>query len=277
MATKLQIWNRAASAAGETQPINSEQDPYQAAVLLAASFDDKLRELLELRPWQFAKMQATLTEVTSLTASFTGDGGTTQYVVPYDNSDPSQLTVNVAGADLDLGTGWTYTLPTNGYDGVVTLAVAPGPGVAVKITVATTRTGWEHVYALPANFVSPIALLEEGERQDALIDPRERIAFEILPSNSGNGFVLCTDQEPDDFESFAYIGVPSQMNVLPGKFVEALVCLLGSMLARAIPKDMDLSRALMQDYRVALNDAVMVDNANAGQPEYRESKALACR
>lgn len=275
MAIKIDILNRAAFAAGETQEIQSEEDDGPTVALLVRLFPSKLRELLEKRPWRFARLQTQLVEVTSRVKTYLGDGGTTDYLVPYDNSDPSHLSITVDGAAVEFGSGWTYTPPANGYDAKVTFVVAPAAAAAIAITVTTKRNGWEHVYELPDNFVSPVALLYDGERPQSLIDPRERIPFDIVQNNSGTGFLLCTDE--DDFDAFEYVGVPTQMTILSESFVEALVCLLAAQVLKAIPKDMRRAREMMNDFRVAYNDAVAVDNANAGQLEHQESAALASR
>jgi hypothetical protein len=265
VASELSIWNRAAIAAGETQPINSKQDPAQAAVLLSFLYDDAVRELLAFHPWTWAKAQAGLVQVADQSIDYIGDGGTVEYLIPYDNSDASQIAVTINGVEKTVGTHWTYTEPTDGFQGKVTFLVAPAAASAIKITVVTRRTGWDFIYAVPANCVKPLALLGEGQRQSMIVDPSERVPFEVMVNNGESGFLICTND--DSFETLEYTRLVRNAGLYPSHFVEALVRRLAAPLIEAIPKKPKEARLVMQDCFVWLNEAIRVDNESVGEQE----------
>lgn len=274
MASDIQIWNRAAIAAGETQPISSKQDTAQAAVLLSFLYDDIVRELLATHPWSWAKAQTKLVAIGEQSVDYIGDGGTVEYVIPYDNSDASQVVVTVAGNEKTVGVDWMYTEPTDGYQGKVTFAVAPGAALAVKITVKCERTGWDFVYAVPANCVTPLALLGEGQRQSMITNLNERVPFEVMLGN-GDNLIICTND--DTFKVLEYTRLVRNAALFSPHFVEALVCRLAAPLIQAIPKKPRDSAAKMQEYYATLEVAKMVDNESLGQQENPPSPSEVAR
>ena len=271
MASELQVWNRASFAAGETVPISSKADTTIAAVLLSTFADDLLREALEYHPWSWAKAQASLVEVSSRDLPLVGDGATTEFTVPYDSSERSQLAVTVGGIATD---AWTYVAPADGYPSRVVFAIAPGVGVAITITVSVEREGWDYIYALPADCVRPLALLAKYQRQSLIVDPVERIPFEVITNNGGNGKLICTNEE---FTKLEYTRMVTRFEIMPSAFIEALVRRYAAPLLEAIPKKPREAQDAIGSYFAWLNEAVRIDNASQGQPEVPLSPGLAAR
>ncbi len=275
MATKVQIWNRAARAAGETQRIGSE-DPSAGVVpaTLADIHDDKLREILSVREWPWAVAQAALTEVGEQAQPYTGDGVTVDFVVPYDIGDASQLTVTAGGITKTLGTDYTFTPPDNGFNARVTFVAAPAAASAIVLTVTTARVGWGHAYALPDDCLRPLALLHEGERRGDM--PQHcRTPFAVVPNNTRTGYLLCTDD--DSFEVLEYVALITEPTAYPPHFVEAFVRLLAAHLLDAVKKSPGEAQAMLQLYELALSDAVMVGNSSAGHMAPPVAPALIAR
>lgn len=265
MASDLQIWNRAAFAAGETKPIQSKQDTANAAVLLSYLYDDILREVLAFHPWTWARAQAGLVEISEQVKTYIGDGGTLDYLIPYANSDQSQIAVTINGVAKLFGTDWTYTEPTDGYQGKVTFLVAPAAATSVAITVKTERTGWDFIYAVPPKCVKPLALLGEGQRQTMIVDPGERVPFEVMLNNDDSGLIICTND--DSFETLEYTRLVTNAAIYPPQFVAALVARLAAPLIEAIPKKPKDAQAKMQEYFALVGEAVRVDNESVGEQE----------
>lgn len=275
MATKLQIWNRAARAAGETRRIESEADTTPVATALADVFDDFVREALSAKEWPWATAQSALTEVGEQSVSYTGDAAQTAFSVPYDiGADASLLAVTVNGAVLELGTGYSYTPPDGGFAAIVTFAVAPAVSAAIVLTVTTTRVGWDFVFTLPDDCLRPLALLHEGERR-VMLRPEARAPFAIVPNNGRTASLLCADD--NEFEVLEYTALIMETSLYPPHFVEALVRRLAAHLLDAIKKAPAEAKAMLERYEEALADAMVVANSSAGQMPVLESRALASR
>jgi hypothetical protein len=271
VATKLQIVNRAARHAGETRRIEDIGEASLVATTCADVYDDFVREALEAREWPWARVKAPLTEVGEQVKSYTGDGATTLFVVPYDIGDASQLTVTVNGAAVELGTGYTFTPPDGGFAARVTFLAAPANGAAIKLVVTTTRVGWDYVFTLPTDCVRPLALLLEGERRE-LIPSKQRLPFEVVPNNARTGYLLCT--ESDEFEVLEYVAHITEATMYPPHFVEALALRLAAHLLDAVKKAPDEAVTMMARYENAVAVAFAVANNAAGVPACLDSPGL---
>lgn len=86
MATKVQIWNRAARAAGETRQIASEDDLGVVVATLAEVHEDIVREALAAKEWPWARVQSALSAV-----SETRVGWEFVYTLPADCVRPLAL------------------------------------------------------------------------------------------------------------------------------------------------------------------------------------------
>jgi hypothetical protein len=119
---------------------------------------------------------------------------------------------------------------------------------------AETRVGWDYTYLLPADCVSPIALLAEGQRFE-MIAEKDRTPFELKMNDAGDALLLCTNVSEDDFECLEYVALIENPTLYPRQFVDAVVCLLAADLARSIKKDPVLARQYEHDYLVAKSQA----------------------
>lgn len=275
MASKLQVWNRAARAAGETQRIEALDDTGVVAATLADVFEDLAREAFTAREWSWATVQSPLTEVSAQSISYLGDGGQVDFRVPYDiGPDASQLTVTVNGVLAVLGAGYTYTPPTDGFSAKATFIAAPAAASTVVLTVTTTRVGWDFVFTMPDDCVRPLALLCQGERR-ADVQPRYRTPFAVVPNNGRTGYLICANT--DQFTAFEYVAFVVETSMWPAHFVEAVVLRLAAHLLDAVKKSPGEAMAMMQRYEAAVGKASAVANNGMGQPPHFPSPGLAAR
>lgn len=280
MATQLDIWNRAAQAAGETQIIASLTETTVVATAIARVYDDFVREVLTARAWAWAIAQVPLTEVSDQTIAYSGDGATTQFTVPYDIGDASQLAVTINGVAGVPGTDYTFAPPANGFPALVTFTTAPALSVALSFVVSTSRVGWSYVYAVPSDCIRALALLHCNERRmlireqsHTLHDVRE--SFAIVLNNARSGYLVVT--ENDDFVALEYVAFVRNPTIYPPHFVEAVVRRIAAHLLNAIKKSPQEAMAMMQQYQLALASAVAASNSSNGALVPPLTPALAAR
>lgn len=251
--TRLDIWNRALGRIG-SEPIESETEDRPEAAALVRLYDDLLREVLEARRWPWAMRQRPLTQVGSQSYSWPGDGAQTTFEVPFALLDPSQLEVaHVAGGVATVLTASQYTLAPVAapppFATVTLVGIVPEVGESVRIKVTTSRVGWEHLYALPADCVTPVALLAEDQRYELQSeDERDGYAWDRLIDDSGTGFVLACDLDAGDFEVLEYVAYITHVRAFPALFQDALVWRCAAELALEIKKDSKLAGQLLQQY-----------------------------
>lgn len=280
MATKLQIFNRAARAIGETVRIQSENETTLVASVIADVYDDFVRDLLSLREWPWSIAQTPLTEVSAQSIAYVGDDTTAIFIVPYDlGVDASQLTVVVNGVTKTLGVDYAYEPPDAGVGAKVVFAVPPAMGAAVTLTVNTSRVGWEHVFALPDDCVRPLALLggstSAWRERRGIVPAEQRVPFAVVPNNGRTGFLICSD-EPDA-NVLEYVALTQNTSVYPPHFVEALVCRIASHLADAVKKEPREAQMWLQRMDLAIADAIAAANNGSGQPDVYETPGLTAR
>lgn len=132
-----------------------------------------------------------------------------------------------------------------------------------------SRNGWEYVYTLPADCVTPLALLPEDTHLDETpID--DRIPFAVMVNDAGDGLLLCSnaDQSAEDFAVLEYTSRVVLPRLWPRLFLEAVVWWLASKLANVLPKDPAKAAACMQAHEAAIRAAVAgSDNARQRDPE----------
>lgn len=267
--TKLDVWNLALDKIGENDALESEDEDRLAAEVCRRHWDRVLREALEARQWTWARRQREITDIGEQSASYDGDGTTVEFEIPYSFLDTSQLEVVLvaaSGAEAELDSSdYTLTLASAGVNASLTMGVAPAIGETLRVTVITSRIGWEYVYPLPVDCVAPIALLTEDTRL-SLVPHESRIRFEVLPDDAGEGLLLCCDVAPDDFERLEYVYLCEYAPLWPAQFEEALACRLASELALSITKDRALAAGLLAAHRDAL-DRASVNASNLGNDE----------
>jgi hypothetical protein len=264
-ASKVDVWNRALDRIGSNTVLESEDETGRPeAEVCERHYDDCLRELLAAKHWRWATRLSTLTLIAEEQSQpYTGTGAQNVFSVPFALRDGSLLTVTVNGTDLDED-DYTLTLAAAGVDAYVTLGSTPALDVPVVITVTVERAGWENVFALPSDFVSVIGLVPEDMRYSQ-VAVKSRIEFEILPNDAGDGLVLCTDADADEFV-LKYVAQIDQVLVMPRKFVSALAWRLAEELARAVKQDKQLA-----DYCAA---RCVAELDEAGADDLNEEHAL---
>lgn len=136
------------------------------------------------------------------------------------------------------------------YERSVKLALGffPWPWATTQAVLSllanVTRVGWEYVYALPGDCVTPLALLADGERI-GLLSKDARHPFALQWGGEGVGSVLCTDLAADDFDALEYIAHVDDPASYPEAFVQVVAWVLSGRLAMAIKKDPALAGQCM--------------------------------
>ena len=142
---------------------------------------------------------------------------------------------------------------------------------ALSTPAGVTRTGWDYVYALPADCVRPVALLADGERI-SLLDLESRHPFAIMLDDTGHGHLLCCDLDAsaDDFEVLEYTALAEYIPIYPGAFVDALAYALASPLAAAVKKDRKMAVEHRQMARLVLAQA-WAEEQNSLTPDVEQT------
>ncbi len=250
------MWNRALQRIGSTTRVSDENDDSEEAYACDTNYDDLLRELLEGRIWPWALREAPLTAIDSQLVTHDGDGAQVNFNIPAAYVDSQQVEVvhiDNAGTETTLDPDGDYTFSEDGE--YVVLDDVPAADEDVRITVTTSRVGWEHVYGLPADCVTPVLVLE-AEMRRSVYPVANRIPFEVMANDGGDGLVLCCDSAEEDIEALQYVADLDNVAMMPRKFVDALVARLAMELATAIKKDNRLRREIEEeDFEPALSEA----------------------
>lgn len=258
-ASKIAVWNRALDRIGETDGIESEDELRPAADVCRRHYDDLLRELLEAHPWRWAIRELPLSNIDDQSQTTPGDAFVREFDVPYVLLDPSKLEVVLVDASggetvLTPVDDYTLALAEEGSNASVTLAVAPIVGESVRVTVSTSRTGWRHAYTLPADCVTPLALLYQDTRF-SLLPVKSRAEWTIVANDAGDGALFCANLDSDQFDALEYVALIDYVPAMPRKFVDALSWRLAEELAYAIKKDAKLAQYCSQMCMRATDEA----------------------
>jgi hypothetical protein len=281
--SKLDIWNRALFAIGETKFVMAEDEARPAAEACARAWDDVLEIVLGEFAWPWAMRERPLVAIdeqvsTQLYAS--GVNPWTTWTIPFPFADPSQVSVvhiGATGTRTDLVADTGYTLPDVGVgaDATIVLTAALVAGESVEITVTTSRVGWEHVYPLPADCVTPVAILVSGTRfRQTPVE--SRVPFEVVADDVGEWFLVCCDLAESDIAALQYVARQEQVALLPRPFVEALVWRLAEAIAVPLTKDEARAQRCHARYLEELDRAICRAN-NTGHDTDPETPSLAAR
>lgn len=132
--------------------------------------------------------------------------------------------------------------------------------VALALLSESDVAHWRYLYAKPGLCVTPLGVYLPEEYDDANTQDY------VLESNSAGAEVIYSNVEDAVLKYVHQVEDTTRFSAL---FVVALGVLLGSYLARVIPKDLKLAASLLQEWRtVALPDAIGAD-ANAQQVSFR--------
>ncbi len=253
------VWNRALHRIGESELLETEDDDRPSADSCRLYYDDCVREVLEARPWPWAMRQRPLTEISEQVTSYDGDAVQDTFNIPHAFLDSSQVAlvlVSSGGTETELEAGDDYTLtpadPAEGQEAEVVLDTAPAVGETLRITVSTSRVGWDYLYSLPADCITPVALLTAGTRLD-LLQERQKEEWDKLINDAGDGYVLaCNVAEVDAFE---YVTSVTNVAAWDATFLNAVVFRLAADLALDVKKDPQLAGQLMAAYGGTLDQA----------------------
>lgn len=244
-ASKVQIWSKALYRIGNSRRIESESENNTEAKICRDIYSDLLTELIERHPWKWATRDRTISEISTQDTTTACDGAQVDFEVPYGYVTPDQVSVYLvsSGGSETLLTAvddYTITTPQPGINGLVTTVATYSAPNSIKTSVSNTRTGWDFLYILPADCVTPLAFLYEGQRY-ILTVPQGRIDFDIMANDAGDGLLLGCNLAATEFDSFQYIAAIDNVTVFPAQFVDALTWRLAQDLASAIPKKTNLS------------------------------------
>jgi hypothetical protein len=279
---KVEVWNRALSRIGETEFVTDpDAADRPAAEIGRLVWDDTVRRMLEQRAWPWAKRQAKLAQITSRDLPFEGDGARVQFEIPLKFRDPGSLSVEVDGTAQVEGDDYTVTPPSVESDealGYITFLVAPDDGAEIVVTYEITREGWDYIYALPPDCVTPLALLCEDQRFDmTAVDARTE--WEIMANDHGDGRILCTNADADDeeFSRLEYTALIDNVTAWSRGFVEAMVRAMAAEYAYGLKKDQALGDSWAAKALDAIDEAVATDQGDAGHRLMAISPGLAVR
>lgn len=106
--------------------------------------------------------------------------------------------------------------------------------------IAVTRTGWDYIFELPPDFLS--------------MDPEVTFEYDIQGEflDEANVQILLTNLAEVEIQYVAYIDTPA---VYSAEFAEALVLLLASKFAAALPKDRAMAKDLEAQFRAVIAEA----------------------
>lgn len=282
--SKVAIWNRALGRIGENKGIASEAEVPTNATAAACDncYDDLLRELLEARQWKWATRQRKLSNIDTQSVDGACNGAQTQFPFSFGYLDSTQVSVllvtNAGGATTTLvsGTNYTLTPAANGAQAYVTTIATYSASFSIRVTVTSTRNGWEHVYAMPSDCVTPICLMFEDERFEATT-VEDRIEFDVMANDAGDGQILCCDVDPTDFVLLEYVAMIEYVPAFPRHFVDALAWRMAAELALVLRTDLKLNAFYMQVYQQSLSRAT-AQAGNIGQDTVEpDTPSLAAR
>lgn len=265
-ASSVGICNIALSHIGENVFLQALSEPSAAAKVCDFHYADVLSECLEYAEWPWAILQRPLAEVTTETEShdYNAAVSLTQFSILASFLDGSQVVVthtDNASIETIYVEGTDYTIAGGHETFALTSALTTGENVTAVIT--HSRSGWDYLYALPADCVTPIAILHSGTR-DNLIAHDSKNEFAIMLSDSKESYYVCTNVAAGDFDYFEYVSNVTHVLAMSRKFVKAVAWRLAVDLALSIKKDKSFSDYCRQRYEAAIDEASAYE-MNKGQ------------
>jgi len=278
--SKVSVWNRALSRIHQTQQIQSVEENTPAAKACVLHYDDVLEEVLRAYPWRWAMREKILTSIGTQSYTYTYAALVNPYdtfPVTYPFVNTSQVVVtHIDGAAVETVLTAVDDYTFNDTDPkTITLDTALIAGESVKVTVTTSREGWDYIYAMPDDCVRAVALLPDGGRYSQM-SVESRLEFEIMVSDDGNSLVLVTNESSSTFAALSYVARIVNVGVMPRDFVDALIWRLASELAEGLAKDVKRAMHCRQMYELVLGAAADV-NESEGHASWQTPPGLAAR
>lgn len=256
--SKVAVWNRALIRIGENDLIETEEEDRPAAEVCRLVYDDIVREVLETRHWPWALRQRPISNIDEQIITADGDGLQTVHAIAFAFLDSSQVeVVQIDGSTetaLDADDDYSVTPAVDGNDAYITLDAAVPIGQSLRITVTTSRSGWLHVFPLPSDCVTPVALLHQNTRY-ALTPAALRNEYDIVLDDAGEGQLLCANVDASDIDGLQYVAAVEIVSAMPRHFVNALAWRLAAELADPLKKDTQKAEACFKSYTLALSAA----------------------
>jgi hypothetical protein len=279
----VQIWNRALSRIGQSTRLQSVDDTdEEAAEAGRLHWEDVLLQTLQSRHWPWAMRTRQLAEITDQSDTIAYADALAPYTVftvPVAFIDSTQLEVvhiSSGGVETTLEATTDYTMDDEvvGAPRTITLAVALGAGESVRLTVTWARNGWAYIYPEPADCALPVACLPPDTRYSQ-ITPEQRIEWDRLPNDSGDGFLIATDLAAEDFV-LEYVAIITNVLLMPRLFVECLVWGMAAEFALALKRDEKLYLRMRSLYDAAVIDA-FANSLNARHEAEQTTPSIAAR
>jgi hypothetical protein len=267
---------------GENRSVESETEVSAPAKACQRHWTNVVKLTLEAFPWAFATKQAPLASIDEQSVTLAGTaGGRTLWELPFGIGDPSQLEVvyiNDVGAETVWAapTNYTFTPAADGAPASITSGASLIADESVRLTVTTTRIGWQHVYALPADCVKPLALLANNTRI-RLYGAKDRIPFDIQANDAKDGKVLLCDYSATQFQVLEYVCAFTYAPAFDAQFVDAVAWRLAAELAMALKADREERKACMRDFILAIDQAKVNDAEASHETQEIETPSVTAR
>ena len=258
--SKIDIWNMALLAIGESQLIQEETEQTAAAEILTVVYDTLLRDVFEAHTWHWARRELLPTKINTQTVTADGDAVKTDFEFGLAFAETSQVSVEVDDVAQTAGTDYNVTPTTAGELAKIVFTSAPASGTDnIEITVTTSRVGWAFVYTMPSDFVSMIGLVANDQRYNTQ-PVVARLQHAIFPNDAKDGLLLACNVDDDEMDKLQYIALITNPSVWPAKFAQAVAFRLAEPLARGVRKSEKLAMSMLNRYVGALAEAIAWSN-----------------
>lgn len=262
MTSKIDIWNMGLDYCGETLSIEDPDEDSTAAEVAKRHWDKVLRLALEARPWPWAMRERELTEISDQeeTTAYADVGDVAKQRIPFsfaylNTGQIEVVRISASGGETTLDAGDDYSIteadPEEGTGAEVVLVTALAGGQSIRITVSTSRVGWVFIYGLPADCITPRAIIFGGTRV-TLQTPTNRVPHEVMANDAGDGRILCCDMASGDIDALQYTALVTSPGTFSAHFIELLAWRMAFVFAHALRKDKEQGKYCMQQYNLAL-------------------------
>lgn len=264
---------------GEDLVVESEDEDSVTAAVCARHYEKVLRRVLESRPWPWATRRAPLSELDDVAATTLYADAASPYdnfLIPgaYQSTDQIEVVhIDASAVETTLTADTDYTVDDGGR--TLTLGTPLSVDESLQITISYSRVGWEHLYSLPSDCVTPGAIIVAGKRQ-MLVAAADRVPHEIMVNDGGDGRLLACDTAVDDIDALEYTALVTDTTVFSGHFIEAVAWGLAACVSPARRKDPNHTEYCRKRFEAALAEAGAYER-NIGHDSEPDTSSIAAR